>query len=103
MVSTYSSAIYCELPVVAGQDRLSREFFPFRTYWQLILSFLGDKYCNMMGHANGAMDYVWTLSKGAMTLYPNAGYGMHIDPGQSYWGPDFPGIIVRTFSLRSSS
>lgn len=47
----------------------------------------GDKYCNMMGHANGAMDYVWTLSKGQMTLYPNAGHGQHIDPGESYWGP----------------
>lgn len=50
----------------------------------------GDKYCNMVGHANGALDYVWTLSKGAMTLYPNAGHGDHIDSGESYWGPDFP-------------
>jgi hypothetical protein len=46
-----------------------------------------------MGHPNGEMDYVWTLSKGAMTLFPNAGFGKHIDPGQSYWGPDFPGVI----------
>lgn len=30
----------------------------------------GDKYCNMMGHDNGAMDYVWTWSYGNMLLYP---------------------------------
>ena len=27
----------------------------------------GNKYCNMHGHANGQMDYVWTLSTGKTT------------------------------------
>jgi len=44
----------------------------------------GNKYCNMKGHANGAMDYVWTLSTGAMTIYPNAGK-TSIASGESWW------------------
>ncbi|KAK8075936.1 hypothetical protein PG994_003208 [Apiospora phragmitis] len=30
----------------------------------------GDKYCNMIGHSDGRMDYVWALFTGQMTLYP---------------------------------
>ncbi|KAK8085967.1 Integrin alpha N-terminal [Apiospora phragmitis] len=46
----------------------------------------GDKYCNMMGHENGMMDYIWTLSTGEMTIYPNAGKKSITDP-ESFWGP----------------
>ncbi|KAK6069383.1 killer toxin subunits alpha beta [Seiridium cupressi] len=51
----------------------------------------GNKYCNMMGHADGRMDYVWTLSKGQMTLYPNAGK-THITDPESFWDVS-PGVI----------
>lgn len=44
----------------------------------------GNKYCNMMGHSDGRMDYVWTLSTGAMTLFPNAGR-TDMSSGGSFW------------------
>ncbi|KAH7325665.1 hypothetical protein B0I35DRAFT_347595, partial [Stachybotrys elegans] len=47
----------------------------------------GNKYCNMMGHDNKRMDYVWVLSKGEMTIYPNAGLRSVSDDGPSFWGP----------------
>lgn len=40
-----------------------------------------------MGHSGGLEDYVWILSKGQMTMYPNAGLG-RVVPGQSFWGPE---------------
>lgn len=46
----------------------------------------GNKYCNMIGHKDGRMDYVWTLSTGRMTLYPNAGKD-RISGDESFWGP----------------
>jgi hypothetical protein len=46
----------------------------------------GNKYCNMMGHPDGRMDYVWVLSKGDMTIYPNAGKSS-VAGGSSFWGP----------------
>ncbi|KAF4412991.1 Multidomain esterase [Colletotrichum fructicola] len=46
----------------------------------------GNKYCNMLGHTDGRMDYVWVLSTGRMTLYPNAGKS-HISGDESFWGP----------------
>lgn len=45
----------------------------------------GDKYCNMAGHDNGMMDYVWTLSTGQMTLYKNRGMTNVINGGKSFW------------------
>ncbi|OBT72676.1 hypothetical protein VF21_08567 [Pseudogymnoascus sp. 05NY08] len=47
----------------------------------------GDKYCNMMGHSGGREDYVWTLSTGQITIYPNAGLS-EVGDGQSFWGPE---------------
>jgi hypothetical protein len=44
----------------------------------------GNRYCNMMGHSNGMMDYVWILSKGDMRVYPNRGSAFD---GGSYWAP----------------
>ncbi|KAK7942571.1 uncharacterized protein PG986_011684 [Apiospora aurea] len=46
----------------------------------------GNKYCNMKGYPDGRMDYVWTLSKGEMTLYPNLGRSQIVGD-ESLWGP----------------
>ncbi|KAI0147783.1 hypothetical protein GGR57DRAFT_244744 [Xylariaceae sp. FL1272] len=46
----------------------------------------GNKYCNMKGYDDGRMDYVWTLSTGKMTLYPNKGL-KEIVGQESFWGP----------------
>ena len=51
----------------------------------------GDKYCNMMGHKSGAMDYVWTWSTGNMTLYPNAGK-TNLTGSESFWGAEVDNI-----------
>ncbi|CAG8901464.1 unnamed protein product [Penicillium egyptiacum] len=48
----------------------------------------GNRYCNMMGHDNGMMDYVWILSKGSMHIYPNKGLSSAPDDGTSFWGPN---------------
>ncbi|KAL6229273.1 SGNH hydrolase-type esterase domain-containing protein [Aspergillus navahoensis] len=50
----------------------------------------GNRYCNMMGHDDGRMDYVWILSKGDMRLYPNKGLSPDefSKGGQSFWGPN---------------
>ncbi|KAK8026760.1 hypothetical protein PG991_003816 [Apiospora marii] len=45
----------------------------------------GNKYGNMLGHSDGRMDYVWTLSGGRMTLYPNLGK-KSISGDESFWG-----------------
>ncbi|KAL5337942.1 hypothetical protein BJX70DRAFT_399210 [Aspergillus crustosus] len=49
-----------------------------------------NRYCNMMGHDDGRMDYVWILSKGDMRLFPNKGLGpdQFTADGPSYWGPN---------------
>ncbi|KAK8050096.1 carbohydrate esterase family 3 [Apiospora phragmitis] len=50
----------------------------------------GNKYGNMLGHLDSAMDYVWTLSGGRMTLYPNlgkksiSGDDIIFEPGSAY-------------------
>ncbi|KAK9590735.1 hypothetical protein V6Z92_003825 [Aspergillus fumigatus] len=46
----------------------------------------GDRYCNMMGHNNGMMDYVWIHSTGRMRLYPNRGLVEVPTDGSSFWG-----------------
>ncbi|KAK7991495.1 hypothetical protein PG988_000289 [Apiospora saccharicola] len=46
----------------------------------------GNKYCNMKGYKDGRMDYVWTLSKGEMTIYPNLGRSQVVGD-ESLWGP----------------
>lgn len=52
----------------------------------------GNKYCNMVGRASGAMDYVWTWSFGRMVMFPNAGK-TSVKPGESWWEqPNHPVI-----------
>ncbi|RMZ77642.1 hypothetical protein DV738_g4290, partial [Chaetothyriales sp. CBS 135597] len=45
----------------------------------------GDRYCNMLGHQNGAMDYIWVHSTGYMILYESFGGSFPDSP--PYWGP----------------
>lgn len=45
----------------------------------------GVKYCNMMGHTDGRMDYVWTHSKGNMRVYHNIGR-KDVSDGKPFWG-----------------
>lgn len=46
----------------------------------------GNKYCNMKGHANGMVDYVWTWSTGAMEVWANRGKGTITDSDpDGYW------------------
>lgn len=52
-----------------------------------ILSADGDRYCNMLGHSNGAMDYVWVHSSGYMILYESLGGEFPADP--PYWGAHY--------------
>ncbi|KAK3897538.1 killer toxin subunits alpha beta [Staphylotrichum tortipilum] len=47
----------------------------------------GDRYCNMMGHANGAQDYVWIHSTGYMRIYESRGGSFPSEP--PYWGPNY--------------
>lgn len=35
----------------------------------------GNRYCNMVGHSDGLMDYVWMYSYGTMELFINRGKG----------------------------
>lgn len=46
----------------------------------------GDKYCNMVGHADGREDYVWTYSSGEMLLYANLGK-TYVTEEESFWNP----------------
>lgn len=39
----------------------------------------------MLGHANGAMDYVWIHSTSYMILYKS--FGGAFPPQSPYWGP----------------
>ncbi|THC94729.1 hypothetical protein EYZ11_005768 [Aspergillus tanneri] len=48
---------------------------------------IGSGGTKIKGHSNGMMDYVWILSKGKMTLYPNKGLNTVSDNGESFWGP----------------
>ncbi|KAL2819388.1 hypothetical protein BJX63DRAFT_428611 [Aspergillus granulosus] len=49
----------------------------------------GNRYCNMQGHEDGRMDFVWILSKGDMRIYPNKGLSEFSDSSESYWGSDY--------------
>lgn len=46
----------------------------------------GNRYCNMMGHSNGMVDYVWIYSFGRMEMWANRGKGFisESDP-DGYW------------------
>ncbi|KAF4975545.1 hypothetical protein FZEAL_7691 [Fusarium zealandicum] len=46
----------------------------------------GNKYCNMMGHGNGMVDYVWAYQGGKMEMWANRGKGSisNSDP-DGYW------------------
>ncbi|KAK4198547.1 hypothetical protein QBC40DRAFT_308196 [Triangularia verruculosa] len=46
----------------------------------------GNKYCNMHGHADGRQDYVWTLSTGRMTVWPNLGKKSVSGDNDVFWG-----------------
>ncbi|KAL2064102.1 hypothetical protein VTL71DRAFT_4596 [Oculimacula yallundae] len=46
----------------------------------------GNKYCNMHGHSDGRQDYVWTLSSGKMTVWPNLGKKSVTGDGDVFWG-----------------
>ncbi|KAM0433675.1 hypothetical protein ACHAQK_009109 [Fusarium lateritium] len=46
----------------------------------------GNKYCNMHGHADGRQDYVWTLSTGKMTVWPNLGKKSVSGDNDVFWG-----------------
>lgn len=59
------------------------------SHHQFLLSLTNDsadgvKYCSMRG--TKAIDYVWTLSTGKMTMYPSRGVSK-IAEGESWWGP----------------
>ncbi|KAL2782461.1 hypothetical protein BJX66DRAFT_345814 [Aspergillus keveii] len=49
----------------------------------------GNRYCNMLGHDNGMMDYVWILLKGDMHLYTNQGKTTVENDGPNFWGPNY--------------
>ncbi|KAK0099309.1 hypothetical protein ONS96_008539 [Cadophora gregata f. sp. sojae] len=58
----------------------------------------GNKFCNMLGHSNGMMDYVWTYSGGQMELYANRGKGSIKDSDpDGFWLPS--GVIWTPPSL----
>ncbi|KFY68955.1 hypothetical protein V496_00654 [Pseudogymnoascus sp. VKM F-4515 (FW-2607)] len=46
----------------------------------------GNKYCNMHGHADGRQDYVWILSTGKMTVWPNLGKKSVTGDNDVFWG-----------------
>ncbi|KPM44471.1 hypothetical protein AK830_g2091 [Neonectria ditissima] len=55
----------------------------------------GNKYCNMAGHSDGRVDYVWTQSTGEMTIFINRGKGTIGDSdAEGYWDAS-TGIIFR--------
>ncbi|OQE36040.1 hypothetical protein PENCOP_c012G03701 [Penicillium coprophilum] len=56
----------------------------------------GNAYCNMLGHSNGMMDYVWILSKGDMHIYENQGMTTVEDDGPGFWGANY--IIFDPFT-----
>jgi len=65
----------------------------------------GDKFGNMMGHSNGAMDYVWTQSTGQMTLFPSNGYSTLPSADTSWWGTssvifDPPALVGKNLDRR---
>lgn len=45
----------------------------------------GDRYCNMMGRANGRQDYVWIWSNGKMWIWEALD---SFPPQPKYWGKD---------------
>ncbi|KXH49449.1 hypothetical protein CSIM01_03737 [Colletotrichum simmondsii] len=53
----------------------------------------GNKYCNMVGHADGRSDYVWTWSNGKMELFMNRGKKAIADnDAEGFWDWS-PGVI----------
>ncbi|EKJ76429.1 hypothetical protein FPSE_03428 [Fusarium pseudograminearum CS3096] len=46
----------------------------------------GNKYCNMHGHDDGRQDYVWALSTGKMTVWPNLGKKSVSGDNDVFWG-----------------
>ncbi|RFN46103.1 integrin alpha n-terminal [Fusarium flagelliforme] len=46
----------------------------------------GNKYCNMLGHADGRQDYVWALSTGKMKVWPNLGKKSVSGDNDVFWG-----------------
>ncbi|KXH43411.1 hypothetical protein CSAL01_05203 [Colletotrichum salicis] len=53
----------------------------------------GNKYCNMVGHADDRSDYVWTWSNGKMELFENRGKKAIADnDAEGFWDWS-PGVI----------
>lgn len=54
----------------------------------------GNRYCNMMGHAEGHVDYVWVYSYGIMVMWGNREKGKISDSdADGYW--EYKGEIFR--------
>jgi hypothetical protein len=52
----------------------------------------GNKYCNMMGHDDGSVDYVWAYQGGEMEMWSNRGKKtISDDDKDGFW--DYQGII----------
>ena len=48
----------------------------------------GNKYCNMMGHRQGMVDYVWTYQGGEMEIYKNrVKENFDEDDKEGFWEP----------------
>ncbi|KAH6856359.1 hypothetical protein B0I37DRAFT_402917 [Chaetomium sp. MPI-CAGE-AT-0009] len=83
-------ADYVRIEPVPGSDGQIRYNFHV---WQNLgggatkLKADGDRYCNMMGHASGAQDYVWIHSTGYMRIYESRGGSFPSEP--PYWGPNY--------------
>ncbi|KAH8883564.1 hypothetical protein GQ53DRAFT_732005 [Thozetella sp. PMI_491] len=54
----------------------------------------GNKYGNLLGHKDGRMDYIWALSKGSMTLFPNRGVTVVSDSGAGFWDAEQDNIFL---------
>ncbi|KAL6230177.1 hypothetical protein BDW75DRAFT_248901 [Aspergillus navahoensis] len=76
----------------SSQDFGMYDFFVFKNVGSSATKIKadGNQYCNIMGHNDGWMDYIWILSKGDMRLYPNKGLSVEgfSRGGQSFWGPN---------------
>ncbi|KAM0542975.1 hypothetical protein ACHAPJ_012532 [Fusarium lateritium] len=72
--------------IPSGQQRWSLEVWKNEGSGATKLKADGSRYCNMMGHKNGAMDYVWVHSTGYTVLYESLGGQFPDDP--PYWGPN---------------
>ncbi|KAJ5797259.1 uncharacterized protein N7518_005799 [Penicillium psychrosexuale] len=85
--------IFVERKEADDGDRYDYYFYIFKNVGSgaTKIKYIADRnrYCNMMGHVDGRMDYVWILSKGDMRIYPNKGMNDFSDSLSSYWGANY--------------